>query len=192
MELARTANGIAHARSRDSAMRTHGAVTASYDADIAVVLQMLDAALATELICMLRYRRHAFTAQGILAESVRKEFLKHSGEEQAHADQIATRMVQLGGTPDFDPATLMDRAHASFGNAQSLLGMVAENLVAERTAIDTYRQMIQYLKDHDSTTRRMLEEILAKEEEHAEDLTSLMLGVRDATEQRGSPMTSAP
>jgi bacterioferritin len=192
MELARTANSIARARSRDAAMRTHGAVTPSYDADIAVVLKMLDAALATELICVLRYRSHAFTAQGILAESVRKEFLEHSGEEQVHADQIATRMVQLGGTPNFDPATLMDRAHASFGNAQSLLGMVAENLIAERTAIDTYRQMIQYLKDHDSTTRRMLEEILAKEEEHAEDLASLMLGVRDATEQRGRPMTSAP
>jgi len=161
-------------------MRAHGAVTPGYDADIAVVLELLDGALATELICMLRYRRHAFSAQGIMAGPVRKEFLQHAAEEQVHADLIATRIVQLGGTPNFDPGSLIDRAHASFGNAQTLLGMVAEDLVAERVAIDSYRQMIQYLKDHDSTTRRMLEEILAKEEEHAEDLASLMLGVRES------------
>jgi bacterioferritin len=180
MESTATADTLTQARTRANALSAYGAVTPGYDADRSVVLGMLDAALATELVCVLRYRRHAFTAQGILADPVRKEFLQHSAEEQVHADQIATRIVQLGGIPDFDPATLIDRAHASFGSAQSLLGMVAEDLVAERAAIDTYRQMIHYLKDHDTTTRRMLEEILAKEEEHAEDLASLLLGVQDA------------
>lgn len=154
-----------------------GAVTESYQADREVVLQMLNEALATELVCALRYRRHHFMAKGIDSKSVADEFLAHSGQEQEHADQIAERIVQLGGEPDFCPDTLTERSHAEYVEATSLAEMIRENLVAERIAIDSYRAMIQYVGDQDPTTRRMLESVLAVEEEHAEELADMLVGM---------------
>jgi len=147
-----------------------GAVTPSYDANRAVVLKLLNQALATELVCVLRYRRHYFMADGVLGEAIKKEFLTHAEEEQAHADQIAERIVQLGGEPDFNPQSLQGRSHASYDASLDLQAMVRANLVAERIAIETYRQMIVLIGDKDPTTRRMLEEILSDEEEHADEL----------------------
>ncbi|HET7852668.1 MAG TPA: ferritin-like domain-containing protein [Methyloceanibacter sp.] len=154
-----------------------GAVTPGYRADREVVLRLLNEALATEIVCVLRYKRHYFMAQGIHAESVAAEFLEHANEEQQHADQIAERITQLGGAPDFSPEGLSSRSHAEYVEGDSLEDMIKEDLVAERIAIDSYREMINYLGQEDSTTRRMLEEILAKEEEHADDLASLLEGM---------------
>ena len=151
-----------------------GAVTPGYHADRGVVLKLLNEALATEVICTLRYKRHYFMAQGIHAEGVAEEFLQHAQEESQHADQIAERITQLGGAPDFSPDGLASRSHAEYVEGNSLEDMIKEDLVAERIAIDSYREMIQYLGAEDSTTRRMLEEILAKEEEHADDLANLL------------------
>ena len=151
-----------------------GAVTASYDADRDTVLKLLNEALATELVCVLRYRRHHFMAKGLDAKSVADEFLVHANEEQGHADQIAARIVQLGGEPDFSPDTLSSRAHAEYIPGGSLVEMIKEDLVAERIAIDSYREIINFLAERDSTTRRMLEEILAVEEEHADELADLL------------------
>jgi bacterioferritin len=151
-----------------------GAVTPGYHADRSVVLKLLNEALATEIICTLRYKRHYYMAQGIHAESVAAEFLEHANEEQRHADQIAERITQLGGAPDFSPEGLASRSHAE---GDTLEDMIKEDLVAERIAIDSYREMINYLAQEDSTTRRMLEEILAKEEEHADDLARLLEGM---------------
>jgi bacterioferritin len=151
-----------------------GAVTAGYDADRKTVLKLLNDALATEILCVLRYRRHHFMAKGIDAKSVADEFLAHSNEEQGHADLLAERIVQLGGEPDFSPDSLSSRSHAEYVEGESLVGMIKEDLVAERIAIESYRDMIQYLGDKDSTTRRMLETILAVEEEHADDLSALL------------------
>ncbi len=135
---------------------------------------MLNESLATEIVCMLRYRRHHFMARGIQSQTVAAEFLAHSTEEQGHADQLATRIVQLGGEPDFSPATLLSRSHAEYVEGVTLSDMIRENLVAERVAIDSYRHFIAYLRDQDPTTRRMLEFILAVEEEHADDLADLL------------------
>jgi bacterioferritin len=154
-----------------------GAVTADYEANPEAVIRLLNEALATEIVCVLRYRRHYFMAQGILSEPVATEFMEHAQQEQEHADSIAERIVQLGGEPDFNPQTLTDRSHAEYVEAESLSDMIKENLVAERIAIESYRAMIHYVGDKDPTTRRMLEEILAVEEEHAEDLSSLMQGM---------------
>jgi bacterioferritin len=151
-----------------------GAVTAGYKADRATVLELLNEALATEIICVLRYRRHHFMAAGINAQGVADEFLVHANEEQAHADQIAGRIVQLGGEPNFSPDGLTTRSHAEYVEGETLLDMIKENLVAERIAIDSYREMIAYCGTNDPTTRRMLEGILAMEEEHADDLVSLL------------------
>jgi bacterioferritin len=136
---------------------------------------MLNASLATELVCVLRYRRHHFMARGIHSQSVAQEFLIHSNEEQGHADLIAARIVQLGGEPDFAPDGLSRRSHAEYIAGDSLAGMIKEDLVAERIAIDSYREFIQYLGDKDPTTRRMLEEIMAVEEEHADELADLLV-----------------
>jgi len=155
----------------------HGAVTSDYDADPEVVIRLLNEALATEIVCVLRYRRHYFMAKGILSEPVAAEFLEHAQQEQEHADSIAERIVQLGGGPDLNPDTLTRRSHAEYVEVDSLSDMIKENLVAERIAIESYRAMINYLGDKDSTTRRMLEQILAVEEEHADDLSSLMQGM---------------
>ena len=154
-----------------------GAVTAGYSADRTEVLKLLNDSLATEIICVLRYRRHYFMARGIHSQSVAAEFLTHSNEEQAHADLIAERIVQLGGEPDFAPDGLSRRSHAEYVAGDSLVDMIKEDLVAERIAIDSYRGFIQYLGNQDPTTRRMLEGILAMEEEHADDLSDLLQGL---------------
>ena len=151
-----------------------GAVTAGYNADRKTVLKLLNDALATEIVCVLRYRRHYFMARGIHSQGVAEEFLAHSNEEQGHADQIAERIVQLGGEPNFSPEGLVSRSHAEYVEGTTLADMIKEDLVAERIAIDSYRDFIQYLGDQDSTTRRMLEEILATEEEHADELADLL------------------
>lgn len=156
-----------------------GAVTQSYDADRDAVLEMLNDALSTEMLCMLRYRRHFFMARGIHSKSVAQEFLAHSNEEQGHADQLAARIVQLGGEPDFDPSSFKARSHAQYVEGQSLSDMIKEDLVAERIAIDSYRHFIDYLGEHDTTTRRLLEGILAVEEEHADELADLLEGLSD-------------
>ena len=151
-----------------------GAVTAGYGADRDRVLKLLNEALATEIVCTLRYRRHYYMASGIHSESVKAEFLEHANEEQAHADQIAERIVQLGGEPDLDPQGIAMRSHAEYKEGTDLRDMLREDLIAERIAIDSYREIVEWLGGRDSTTRRILEEILAKEEEHAEDLSSLL------------------
>jgi bacterioferritin len=151
-----------------------GALTAGYEADRDDVVKMLNDALATEIVCMLRYKRHFFMASGIHAEAVAAEFLEHAAQEQGHADQLATRIVQLGGEPDFSPDTLTKRSHAEYVEGTSLNDMVKEDLIAERIAIDSYREMITVLGNTDTTTRRMLESILAVEEEHADDLARLL------------------
>jgi bacterioferritin len=157
-----------------------GAVTESYAADRQTVLRLLNEALATEIVCVLRYKRHFYMAQGIDAESVKAEFLQHANDEQMHADQIAARIVQLGGAPNFSPAGILDRSHSEYAEGTTLVDMIREDLVAERIAIDSYREIVQYLGNNDSTTRRIMEEILAKEEEHADDLAS-MLATLDPT-----------
>ena len=129
-------------------------------------------------------------AEGILAEAVKKEFLAHAEEEQEHADQIAERIVQLGGKPNFDPAGLATRSHSQYVEGETLEGMIKEDLIAERVAIESYREMIQYLRDHDATTRRMLEQILAKEEEHAEEMASALQGVHEVYGGRAIPNSS--
>src|SRR6266576_4481343 len=151
-----------------------GAVTEGYAADRKTVIKVLNESLATEIVCVLRYRRHYFMASGIHAEGVAAEFLQHSNEEQAHADQIAARIVQLNGEPDFNPSGLLTKSHAEYAEGDTLLDMVKEDLVAERIAIDSYREMIQYFGNDDPTSRRMLEGILAMEEEHADDLVNLL------------------
>lgn len=151
-----------------------GAVTAGYAADRKIVLRLLNEALATEIVCVLRYRRHHFMANGIHAQGIADEFLVHATEELAHADLLAGRIVQLGGEPDFSPDSLVERSHAEYREGRSLLEMIEEDLVAERIAIDSYRDFIQYLGAKDPTTRRMLETILAAEEEHADELADLL------------------
>ena len=154
-----------------------GAVTAGYSADAQAVIGLLNEALATELVCVLRYRRHYFMAEGLLAEAIKKEFMEHATEEQQHADQIAERIVQLGGDPDFNPNGLTSRSHSEYREGADLEAMIKEDLIAERVAIESYREMIDFIKDHDHTTRRMLERILEVEEEHAEELTSMLKGL---------------
>ena len=152
----------------------NGAVTEGYSADRDTVVKLLNEALATEIVCVLRYKRHYFMASGIHAEGVAAEFLQHANEEQVHADLIGQRIVQLGGEPDLNPEGLLTRSHAEYVEGENLLDMIKEDLVAERIAIDSYREMINYVGKDDPTTRRMLEGILAMEEEHADDLVSLL------------------
>ncbi len=151
-----------------------GAVTEGYRGDPQVVVKILNEALATELVCVLRYKRHYFMANGIHAQSVAQEFLQHATEEQGHADELAVRIVQLGGEPNLSPEGMLTRSHSEYVEGDTLIDMIKENLVAERVAIDSYAEMIAYVSDKDPTTRRMLEGILAVEEEHAEDLASLL------------------
>lgn len=166
---------VATLRQRARQHIDEGSVTAGYAADREVVLRVLNEALATELVCMLRYRRHHFMARGIHSQSIAQEFLVHSNEEQGHADQIAARIVQLGGEPDFAPDRLLARSHAEYVEGDTLVAMIQEDLVAERVAIDSYREVIEYLDTRDPTTRRMLEEILAAEEKHADELADLLV-----------------
>jgi len=151
-----------------------GAVTEGYSADRLQVLQLLNEALATEIVCVLRYRRHYFMARGIKARIAAEEFMEHATEELSHADRIAERIVQLGGEPNFDPKGMLERSHSEYTAGKTLTDMIKENLVAERIAIDSYRGIVQLLSDSDPTTRRMMEEILASEEEHADDLADLL------------------
>lgn len=151
-----------------------GAVTPGYAADRDTVIKLLNEALATEIVCVLRYKRHYYMASGIHAQSVAAEFLQHANEEQGHADQLAERIVQLGGEPNLSPEGMLMRSHAEYVEGTSLVDMIKEDLVAERIAIDSYREVINYLDTKDSTSRRMLEGILAVEEEHADDLVSLL------------------
>ncbi len=157
-----------------------GAVTPGYGADSSLVCKVLNEALATEIVCVLRYKRHYFMAQGLSSDSVKQEFLEHANEEQAHADKIAERIVQLGGEPDLDPAGLVSRSHSEYVEGRSLVDMIREDLVAERVAIESYREMIAWLDGKDPTTSQMLKNILANEEEHAEDLNSLLQGLKVA------------
>ena len=138
-----------------------GAITAGYQGDRETVIKLLNDALATEIVCVLRYKRHYFMAQGITSDSVKQEFAEHATEEQEHADRIAERIVQLGGEPDLNPATLTQRSHSEYKEGASLSDMLREDLVAERIAIESYREIVEWLRGKDPTTRRMMEEILA-------------------------------
>ena len=151
-----------------------GAVTSNYSLDAKAVVKVLNDALATEIVCVLRYKRHYFMAKGIHSESVKSEFLEHANEEQVHADQIAERITQLGGAPNFNPEGLLTRSHAEYVEGETLVDMIKEDLVAERIAIDSYAEMARYFGDNDPTTRRLMESILAQEEQHADDLANLL------------------
>ncbi len=157
-------------REQAKAEMDKGPVTKAYKADLGRVIEVLQASLATEIVCVLRYRQHHFAATGLDAEPIAAEFLVHSQEEQGHADQLATRISQLGGTPDLNPDTLTSRSHSEYETADSLEDMIRENLVAERIAVASYTEIINWIGDGDPTTRRLFEEILAVEEEHANDL----------------------
>src|SRR5579871_5173406 len=169
-----------------------GAVTSNYGAEKPSVIKLLNEALATELVCVLRYKRHFFTAKGLTSQAVAQEFAEHAREEE-HADQIAERIVQLGGEPDFSPIGLAERSHAEYITGDTLADMIREDLVAERVAIESYRDAVDYLGQDDPTTRRLLEQILAVEEEHAEDLLSLIEDIgKSPAAGNAAPGGSAP
>lgn len=168
-----------------------GAVTDAYPADREAILQLLNEALATELVCVLRYRRHYYMATGLQAEPARAQLLEHSNEELAHADRIAARIVQLNGAPNFDPTGMAERSQAEYVAADSLESMLQEDLVAERIAIESYVEMIRYVGAADPTTRRLLEDILAKEEEHAEELSSLLADASGRRRPQSRPASPA-
>nr|WP_314483073.1 ferritin-like domain-containing protein [uncultured Pseudomonas sp.] len=155
----------------------NGAVTEGYAADRERIIQLLNESLATELVCTLRYKRHYFMASGVKASVAAEEFLEHANQESEHADKLAERIVQLGGEPDFNPDNLSKNSHAQYVAGSTLKEMVLEDLVAERIAIDSYREIIQYIGDKDPTTRRIFEDILAQEEEHADDMSDLLDGL---------------
>jgi bacterioferritin len=161
-------------RSRARQHIENGAVIENYKADRPTVIRLLNEALATELVCILRYKRHYYMASGIHSQAVREEFLEHANEEQQHADQLAERITQLDGDPNFSPEGLVDRSHSQYVEGTDLIDMIREDLVAERIAIETYADIIRYIGDKDPTSRRVMEDILAKEEEHAEDLRTLI------------------
>ncbi len=153
-----------------------GAVTPTYSANRTAVIKLLNDALATEWVCVLRYYRHYYMAKGMLADAVKAEFLEHAQQEQAHAALLSERIVQLGGEPDLNPDTLTARAHAEYKEGGNLRDMVRENLIAERIAIDSYREMINFVGDKDTTTKRILEQILAQEEDHADEFADMLEG----------------
>ncbi|GLK87034.1 ferritin-like domain-containing protein [Pseudomonas turukhanskensis] len=165
---------VATLRQRARQHIEEGAITEGYSADREEVLKLLNASLATELVCYLRYKRHYFMATGLKASVAAAEFLEHAQQELAHSDLLAERIMQLGGEPDFDPRGLTERSHAEYVAGNTLKEMITEDLVAERIAIDSYREIITYLGNDDPTTRRLFEEILAQEEEHADDLADLL------------------
>lgn len=156
-----------------------GAVTSSYELDANKVCDILNQALATEIVCVLRYKRHYFSAKGLNKDAVAQEFLQHANEEQGHADRISERISQLGGEPDLNPATLTTRSHSEYVEGDDLVSMIQENLVAERIAIESYSEIIRFLGDKDVTSRRLMEEILGVEEEHANDMLDLLSKVGD-------------
>lgn len=153
---------------------SEGAVTQGYTADRTRVIQVLNEVLATELVCVLRYKRHYYMADGLNSESVKQEFLEHAAEEQQHADEVAERITQLGGDPDFDPQSLSSRSHSQYVEGGGLKSMIEEDLIAERIAVETYSEIARWLGEDDPTSRRLIERILEKEEEHAEDLVTLL------------------
>jgi len=152
----------------------NGAVTDGYKGDRKVVLRVLNEALATEIVCVLRYKRHHYMAKGIHSQAVAEEFLEHAAEEQEHADLIAERITQLDGEPNFNPEGLLTRSHSEYVEGESLIDMIKEDLVAERIAVESYSEIIRYLSDNDPTSGRLMESILAKEEEHAEEMKTLL------------------
>lgn len=167
--------GLDTAAIRDAAQNfEEGAVTVGYQADRKAIVELLNGALATELVCILRYKRHHYTAIGLQNGPIKAEFLQHAMEEQAHADLLAERIVQLNGEPDFNPATLVDRSHAEYDDSKSIQAMIKANLIAERVAIEAYRQMIEVIGEADPTTRHMLVGIMAVEEQHADDMRDLL------------------
>jgi len=151
-----------------------GAVTPAYRGDVEVAIKLLNEALATEIVCVLRYRRHYFMATGIHSQAVAAEFMEHAEQEQEHADKIALRIRQLGGAPDFNPEGLLSRSHAQYAEGSSLIDMIKEDLIAERIAIESYTEMIRYFGDNDPTSRRLMESVLQQEEEHADDMATLL------------------
>lgn len=161
-------------RRRARAHMERGPITPSYGLDVSRVIEILNQALATEIVCVLRYRNHAYMADGIHAKSVAEEFEEHATEEAEHADRLARRIRELGGLPDLNPEGLLTRSHSTYQTSPSLRQMMQEDLYAERIAIESYREIIRFLGEQDPTTRRLMEEILAKEEEHADDLASLL------------------
>lgn len=163
-----------------------GAVTESYKGDRKVVLRVLNEALATEIVCVLRYKRHHYMAKGIHSQAVAEEFLEHAAEEQEHADMIAERITQLDGEPNFSPEGMLTRSHSEYVEGDTLADMIREDLVAERIAVQSYSEIIRYLGENDPTSRRMMEEILAKEEEHAEEMKTLLetIAKEEAKEDR--------
>ncbi len=175
-EQAKTAflSDIQELRARARRHMDQGAVTEGYRADRETVVRILNEALATEIVCVLRYKRHYYMAAGIHAQAVAQEFLQHANEEQGHADQIAERIVQLGGEPNFSPEGLASRSHSEYVEGTTLVDMLKEDLVAERVAIESYSEIVRYLGNDDPTTRRLMESILAVEEEHADDLKTLL------------------
>ena len=156
-----------------------GPVTEAYGKETSYVTDVLNDVLASELVCVLRYKRHYYTAQGVHGPTVAAEFLEHANDEQRHADQVAERIVQLGGEPDFDPAVLLQRSHSRYVAGGTLREMVQEDLIGERIVISTYAEIIRWLGDADPTTRRLMERLLTEEESHADDLRSLMQQLPD-------------
>ncbi len=165
-------------RKRAREKMLQGPITDTYGADLKRVIEVLNEVLATEIVCVLRYKRHYYMAEGINSTPVAAEFLQHANEEQQHADMVAQRIVQLQGEPDFNPATLMSRSHAEYAEGNSLIDMIKEDLVAERVAISSYQEIIRWLGSNDPTTRRMIEDILGMEEEHADDLLTLLKEIK--------------
>ena len=174
-------------RARAREQIDQGAITAGYKADREAVVKILNEALATEIVCVLRYKYHYYKASGINSQAVKAEFLEHANEEQQHADWIAERITQLDGSPNFNPDGLLSRAHADYAEGADLVDMIREDLIAERIAIDTYRAIVEYLGTDDPTTRRIMEEVLAQEEEHAEDMATLLAQLG----QQGEPAQPA-
>ncbi len=168
---------VATLRSRARQNVENGAVTEGYDADREEIIRLLNESLATELVCVLRYKRHYFMASGLKASIAADEFLEHATQEAEHADKLAERIVQLGGEPEFNPDLLSKNSHAQYVAGNNLKEMVYEDLVAERIAVDSYREIIQYIGDKDPTTRRIFEDILAQEEEHADDMADILQGL---------------
>lgn len=165
---------VTELRRRARANMEKGSITDSYQGDTKVACDILNQALATEIVCVLRYKRHYYSAKGINKDAVAAEFLQHANEEQGHADRISERITQLGGDPDLNPEGLATRSHSQYVEADNLADMIKENLVAERIAIESYTEIIRYFADKDITTRRLMEEILAVEEEHANDMLDLL------------------
>lgn len=172
---------IQEIRDRARQQITDGAVTRDYELDRKQVINILNEALATELVCVLRYKFHYFMASGIHSQSVKEEFLEHATEEQEHADRLAERIKQLGGKPEMNPSILTSRSHSEYKEGTSLTDMIREDLIAERIAIESYRDIIQFLGDKDPTSKRLMEQILAKEEEHADDMADLLFAVQPDT-----------